>query len=133
MIALLKEIGRRAGEDSYSLTLQPVAVDAASADARPLATSNNDSARDRFLIRVRKILDDAQGERSNKQFAKDLLTSDTVIYKLKHGVKRCSEDKLVKLAAIIGCKPRDLYRAEYDRSKRTPLYYCGAHVMASGI
>jgi hypothetical protein len=89
-----------------------------------------DSAQERFLKRVEKMLDSEQGQKSNKQFAKDLGVSGTIIYRLKRGDKRCSDAKLKMIADRIGCKPRDLYRDEY-KLKRTPRSTPrGAHVSA---
>jgi hypothetical protein len=76
--------------------------------------------RDVFLRQVKKRLKEARGQRSVEQFAKDLRTSETVIYKLSKGERRCSHEKLAAIALRLDCSEDELYREEFDRSRSSP-------------
>jgi hypothetical protein len=76
------------------------------------AATDSIESRDRtaFLRNVRALFQAARKGRNVKQFAKELKTNPTVIYRLCHGQLRCSLERLADIAKSMGCAPEDLYR-----------------------
>jgi hypothetical protein len=74
--------------------------------------------RSKFLASVRSQINKARGERTMAEFARSIGTNATVLYRLAHGELRGSEERLQSIAQALHCAPKDLYRKEFDPSRR---------------